>query len=162
MRTIRTLDELREQIGKEVAISPWVRVDQQRIDLFAQATGDHQWIHVDQERASQESAFGTTIAHGYLTLSLLPDLMSQAVTLPPSEMSINYGLNKVRFPAPVPQGSMLRARIKLKDMRWLPAMAGQPEARVVELIWESSIECDGMSKPACVAETISRRYDRIQ
>lgn len=98
MRTIRTLDELHEQIGKEVAISPWVRVDQQRIDLFAQATGDQQWIHVDQERASQESAFGTTIAHGYLTLSLLPDLMSQAMTLPPSEMSINYGLNKVRFP----------------------------------------------------------------
>ena len=78
MRTIRTLDELHEQIGKEIAISPWVRVDQQRIDLFAQATGDQQWIRVDQERASQESAFGTTIAHGYLTLSLLPDLMSQA------------------------------------------------------------------------------------
>lgn len=158
MLIIKNLDDLRDRLGQELAISPWVLIEQKHIDLFAQSTGDDQWIHVDAERAKRESAFGTTIAHGFLTLSLLPELMRRAFTLPPAKMSLNYGLNRVRFPAPVPVSSSLRGRFKLIEMRTLPQSSGESETLVTELVWESIIERQGAAKPVCVAESISRRY----
>ena len=111
VREITSLEELRSLIGQEVNVGDWFEVTQDRINQFAEATGDHQWIHIDQQRARVESPYGTTIAHGFLTLSLLSYLMSQTVRVKiPIKMGINYGLNKVRFPSPVPSGSRVRAR----------------------------------------------------
>jgi acyl dehydratase len=147
----KTLIDLRQRIGQEVAISDWVAVTQQRIDLFAEATDDHQWIHVDPTRAAAESPFHTTVAHGFFTLSLLPHLMSEALTLPPSKLTINYGLNRVRFPAPVRAGQQIRARIILLTMEDISGG--------VQITWKVTVELEGSDKPACIAETISRRYD---
>ncbi|MEY2661339.1 MAG: hypothetical protein RLZZ123_2511, partial [Pseudomonadota bacterium] len=114
MRIFNTLQELAALVGQELATSDWIEITQERINLFAQATGDHQWIHVDAQRA-KEGPFGTTIAHGYLTLSLMPSFFDSAMQVKETRMGINYGVNKVRFTSPVPVGSRLRARITLQS-----------------------------------------------
>ena len=154
MRTFQSLAELEAVVGQEVAVGEWLTIEQERVDRFADATDDHQWIHIDPERA-KAGPFGAPIAHGFLTLSLLPYLMGEAMGFPGTVMSVNYGLNKVRFPSPVPVGSRLRGRFRLLSVEHLTAQAGFPGA---QLVWEATIERDGSSKPACVAETVSRRY----
>lgn len=148
--TIHTLEELKQWVGKEIAVSDWLQVDQDRIDRFADATGDHQWIHVDPVRAKAESPFGSTIAHGYLTLSLLPHMMMETLAIEGGRMSINYGLNRVRFAAPVRAGDRIRTRFTLAE---LEDIAGG-----IQLTWHALIEIEGQHKPACVAEMIARRY----
>lgn len=149
MRSIN-LAELPELVGQELAVSDWVSVTQSRIDQFAQATGDHQWIHVDPERASQ-GPFGTTIAHGFLTLSMLPLFVESAVRFTDARMGVNYGLNRVRFTAPVPVNSRLRGRIRLLSVERLADQGWQ-------LGIELTVEREGSERPVCVAESISRRY----
>ena len=147
---IRSLEELKQWVGKEIAVSDWMQVTQERINLFADATGDHQWIHVDPVRAAAESPFGTTIAHGYLTLSLLPHMMMETLALSGSKISINYGLNRVRFAAPVRSNDRIRTRFSLTS---LEDISGG-----VQLTWHALVEIEGGHKPACVAEMIARRY----
>ena len=142
--------ELKSLVGQEVATSDWVTVTQERINMFAEATGDLQWIHIDVERSKRESPFGGPIAHGFLTLSLLPMLMANAIHLSDVKMGVNYGLNKVRFTAPVPAGSRVRAKLKLLNVEDITGGA--------QMTWEVTIEREGEDKPACVAESISRRY----
>lgn len=149
MRHFDKLQDLQALAGQEIGLSGWVTVDQQRIDRFAEATGDHQWIHVDPAKAAQ-GPFGKTIAHGFLTLSLLPELFAHAFDVRDVRMGVNYGLNKVRFTAPVPSGSRVRGRFVLRE--YLPIEGG------AQLTVEASIELEGSLKPACIAETISRRY----
>jgi acyl dehydratase len=150
-REIASLEELRSLTGQEVAVSDWVEVTQERINLFADATGDHQWIHVDVERAKNESPYGTAIAHGFLTLSLLSYLMSETVKIKlPIRMGINYGLNKVRFPSAVMAGSKVRARAALQSLEEIPG--GQ------QLVWNITVEREGADKPCCVAEWLVRYY----
>ena len=146
---IPTLASLKARVGEELAVGEWLTVDQAMIDKFADATGDHQWIHIDRERAA-EGPFGTTIAHGFLTLSLLPKLAESALKVDDVRMGVNYGLNRVRFPAPVPSGSRIRARMKL--LSYDPLDGG------AQLVMEVTMERDGSDKPVCVAETVSRRY----
>ncbi len=150
MREIASLVELKTLVGQEVAVSDWVEITQERVNLFAEATGDHQWIHLDVERSRKESPYGGTVAHGFLTLSLLPLLMGMAVRMLDVKMGVNYGLNKVRFPAPVPVGSRVRARMTLQLVEDIPGGA--------QVTWKVSIEREGGDKPVCVAESISRRY----
>ena len=147
---IRSLEELKQWVGKEVATSAWLTIDQDRIDRFADATGDHQWIHVDPIRAKAESPFGATIAHGYLTLSLLPHMMMETLDVQGGRMSINYGLNRVRFSAPVRSGDRIRARFTLAELEDIPGG--------IQVTWHALIAIDGQHKPACVAEMIARRY----
>ena len=147
---LRSLEELKQWVGKEIAVSDWMQVTQERINLFADATGDHQWIHVDPVRAAAESPFGTTIAHGYLTLSLLPHMMMETLALSGSKISINYGLNRVRFAAPVRSNDRIRTRFSLTS---LEDISGG-----VQLTWHALVEIEGGHKPACVAEMIARRY----
>ena len=149
--TIKSLEELRQWVGREIAASDWLAVDQERIDRFADATGDHQWIHVDPARAKVESPFGATIAHGYLTLSLLPHMMLETLEVQGGRMSINYGLNRVRFAAPVRSGDRIRARFTLASLEDTPGG--------IQLTGPALIEIEGQHKPACVAEMIARRYD---
>ena len=149
-REITSLEELRSLVGQEVAVGDWFEVTQDRINQFAEATGDHQWIHLDTERAKAESPYGTTIAHGFLTLSLLPAMMESAVTMSDVKMAVNYGLNKVRFPAPVPVGSWLRGRISVLAVDDIPEGA--------QVTWQVTVERSGSDKPVCVAELLSRRY----
>ncbi len=148
--TLHNLEELRQWIGKEVAVSDWLQVDQVRIDRFAEATGDHQWIHIDPARAASESPFGATIAHGYLTLSLIPHMMMETLAVEGGRMSINYGLNRVRFAAPVRCNDRIRTRFTLAAMEDIEGG--------VQLTWHALIEIEGQHKPACVAEMIARRY----
>lgn len=150
MRRFATLGELSALIGQEVAVSDWIDVSQERVDRFAEATGDRQWIHVDVERARQ-GPFGGPIAHGFLTLSLLPALIEQAFHVEGVRMGINYGLNKVRFVSPVPVGSRLRARFVLLGSENI-------DAGGVQITWRVTLEADGQSKPACVAESLIRYY----
>ena len=150
MKLALTIGELDSRVGQEVAVSPWVEIRQDRIDEFAKATGDFQWIHVDPERAKQ-SPFGATIAHGFLTLSLLPMMTDAAFALTDRTMGINYGLNKVRFPAPLPVGSQIRAGVRLASV--------QPVEGGVQVVAEVTIEREGFPKPCCVAETVARFYD---
>jgi acyl dehydratase len=150
MREFNSLAELKDLIGQEVAQSEWVDMSQERVNTFADATGDHQWIHIDVERAKRESPFGGPIAHGFLTLSLLPMLVANAIKLTYVKMGVNYGLNKVRFPSPVPVGSKLRARLKLLEIEDINDGA--------QFTWEVTIEREGQDKPVCVAESISRCY----
>ncbi|MFJ4290077.1 MaoC family dehydratase [Cupriavidus sp. NPDC089707] len=157
MRTIATLEELEALQGQEVAVSDWMEVTQQQVNQFAEATGDHQWIHVDVERAKKESPYGAPIAHGFLTLSLLPKFMQNALHMP-SKIGVNYGLNRVRFTAPVPVGSKLRARIKLLKVERLDPLPKSPELVGAQSTWEVTIEREGSERPVCVAESISRRY----
>ena len=149
MRRFATLEELAAQVGQPLADSDWILVDQSRIDAFAEATADRQWIHIDPARAAQ-GPFGETIAHGFLTLSLLPALLADAYAVDNVRMSVNYGLNRVRFPAPVPAGSRVRARVKL--------LAFEPLAQGAQLTLEATLERDGHAKPVCVAEMVARKY----
>jgi len=151
IRVIESIDEIRSLVGQQVGESDWFEVTQSRIDAFAGATLDHQWIHVDTGRAQTESPFGRTIAHGFLTLSLLSHLAKQAVKVEiPFKMGINYGLNRVRFPAPAPVGSRIRARLALQSVD------EQPE--YVQVIWAATVEVEGNQKPAMVAEWVVRYY----
>ncbi len=149
MIRIPTLASLKERVGEELAVGEWFTVDQATIDKFADVTGDHQWIHIDRERAAK-GPFGTTIAHGFLTLSLLPRLAASALEIGDVRMGVNYGLNRVRFPAPVPSGSRIRAHLKL--------LSYEPLDGGAQLVMEVTMERDGGDKPVCVAETVSRRY----
>ena len=150
MKTFQTLAELADCLGQEVAISDWLTVTQQQINLFAEATGDHQWIHVDPEKAAK-GPFGGPIAHGFLTLSLIPKFFESSFEIIGSRMGVNYGLNKVRFTSPVPVGSRLRARMKL--------LATQPiDNDGVQMTWEVTVEREGSGKPVCIAESLVRRY----
>ncbi|MDB0564442.1 MaoC family dehydratase [Ralstonia solanacearum] len=161
MRIIESLDALRELVGQEVAVSDWMEITQQQVNQFAEATGDRQWIHVDVERARRESPFGAPVAHGFLTLSLLPALMHNALDMPDVKMGVNYGLNKVRFMAPVPVGSRLRARVSLLGMEMLPSLQPSSDAPALtgaQMTWNVTIEREGQERPVCVAESISRRY----
>jgi acyl dehydratase len=142
------IDGLKEWIGKEVTVTDWVEVTQERIDEFAAATGDDQWIHVDRERAARESPYGTTVAHGFLTLSLLPFLLRE-IEIRGARMGINYGLNRVRFTGPVPAGARVRARFRLDGV--------EPIEGGVQTTWGVTVECEGQNKPALVAEWITRR-----
>jgi acyl dehydratase len=150
MKTFETLGDLAACVGQEVAVSGWVTITQEQVNLFAQATGDQQWIHVDVERARQ-GPFGAPIAHGFLTLSLLPVFFESSMEVTQSRMGVNYGLNKVRFTAPVPVGSRLRARMTL--------LASEPiENDGVQMTWSVRVEREGVEKPVCVAESLVRRY----
>lgn len=150
MKTFETLDDLAACVGQEVAVSEWVRITQQQVNRFAEATGDHQWIHVDEEKA-RNGPFGATVAHGFLTLSLLPVFFDSALQVRHSSVGINYGLNKVRFTAPVRVGSCLRGRLGL--------LAVQPiEGQGMQMTWSVLVECEGAAKPVCVAEALVRRY----
>ncbi|WP_327298481.1 MULTISPECIES: MaoC family dehydratase [unclassified Streptomyces] len=148
-RIFTSADELRAGIGDQLGPSDWLEIDQKRIDLFADATGDHQWIHVDPAKAAA-GPFGTTIAHGYLTLSLLPTLVPQIMRVEGMKMGINYGTDKVRFPATVPVGSRLRATAVLTDV----SEAGGG----VQVTAAVTVEREGGDKPVCVAESVSRYY----
>ncbi len=143
--------EMADHLGNEIGTSEWVLVDQAMIDKFADATGDHQWIHVDQERARREMPDGKTIAHGFLTLSLVPMLSASIYRIRQSSRGINYGLNRVRFTAPVQAGSRVRLSQKLQTIE--PVEGGQ------RLTFLSTIEIEGQSRPALVAETIALAYD---
>lgn len=148
------LADLRPKVGTEIHVGPWLTITQERIDAFAEATGDFQWIHVDPERARAESPFGTTVAHGYLTLSLIPYLTGGANNDQPSyvgvKMGVNYGLNRVRFPHPVTVGAKIRARTELVSVEEVKGG--------LQLVKKVTIEIEGAAKPACVAETVSRLY----
>ncbi|MGA3024409.1 MAG: MaoC family dehydratase [Bryobacteraceae bacterium] len=144
---VYTLDELRPLIGQEVGLSPWFEITQDAINRFADVSGDHQWIHVDVERARSESRYGNTIAHGFLTLSLLSHLSRQAVDVRSGlPMRVNYGLNRVRFPSPVVAGSRVRARFAPQSVS------------ASEIVWLVTMEIEGGEKPALVAEWITRFY----
>ncbi|MBX3051067.1 MAG: MaoC family dehydratase [Caldilineaceae bacterium] len=149
------LTDLRSKVGTETHVGAWLVIDQARIDAFAEATLDNQWIHVDPERASRESPFGGPVAHGYLTLSLIPHLAGRVNAGKPLhpgiQLSVNYGLNRVRFPHPVVAGSRVRARTELVSVE---EVAGD----CLQLVSKVTVEIDGASKPACVAETVSRMY----
>jgi len=144
-----SLDELRAAVGTDAFTSEWLTVDQKRIDQFADATSDHQWIHVDAEKAAA-GPFGTTIAHGYLTLSLLPALFADLYRIAGTRMGVNYGLNKVRFPAPLPSGSRVRATAR--------PLSVEDVAGGVQITSQVTVEREGGDKPVCVAETVSRLY----
>ena len=148
--TTTTLAELAGLTGTELGTSDWVEVTQERVNLFADATGDHQWIHVDVERANRESPFGGPIGHGYLTLSLLIPMWSQVLDVTDASMAVNYGLNKVRFPAPVPVGSKVRLTATLADVAEITS--GH------QLTVTAVIEREGGDKPVCIAEPIFRVY----
>jgi acyl dehydratase len=149
-QTTVSLRELESRVGQEVGVSPWVEISQARIDEFAKATEDFQWIHCDPERA-KSSPFGSTIAHGFLTLSMLPKLSESTFSFSDRRMGVNYGLNKVRFTSPVPSGAKIRGRFTLAKYEKIPGNG-------VQTTWSVSIEREGGERPVCVAETISRHY----
>jgi acyl dehydratase len=149
VRVISCIDEAVEAVGQELGVSQWLAVDQERINAFADATGDHQWIHVDVERARTESPYGATIAHGFLTLSLIPALSKENYRIDDAKMGINYGLNRVRFLGPVPAGSRIRLRSELVN-------AAKVDDTTVDLTVRQTVELDGSDKPAAVAEVIAR------
>ncbi|MFG2331895.1 MaoC family dehydratase [Streptomyces sp. NPDC048604] len=148
-RIFTSAEELTAAVGEQLGYSAWLEIEQKRFDLFAEATGDHQWIHVDPERAAA-GPFGRTIAHGYLTLSLLPTLVPQIMRVEGMKMGLNYGTNKVRFPSPVPVGSRLRASAVLTEVT--EAGGG------VQVTATVTVEREGGDKPVCVAESVSRYY----
>jgi acyl dehydratase len=150
MKTLQDLAELPSLVGQEVVVSDWLTVTQDMVNQFAAATGDHQWIHVDVERA-RAGPFGAPIAHGFLTLSLIPRFFESSLEIRNARMGVNYGLNKVRFTAPVPVGSRLRARMKLLSCDAI-------ENGGMQMAWEVIIEREGADKPVCIAESLGRRY----
>src|SRR6266568_9392120 len=150
MPTELTLKELAEAKDRDLGASPWVRVDQRHIDLFAEATGDHQWIHVDPE-AAKAGPFGGTIAHGYLSLSLVTLMFSELVSVQGIRMGVNYGLNRLRFPAPVPVGSRIRLAGKVAAVEEISGDSAQVQV-------DLTVELEGSAKPACVAQAIYRYY----
>ena len=149
MTSGRRMDELADLVGSELGVSDWQVVTQDQVNLFADATGDHQWIHVDPERA-RSGPFGQTIAHGFLTLALQPALLHDLALVDGYRLAVNYGLNRVRFPAPVPVGARIRARAILK--------AAEAVAGGTQVVLESTVEVEGQDKPGCVAETVTRYY----
>jgi len=149
MKTALKIRDLESRVGQEIAVSPWVEMPQERIDLFAKATEDFQWIHVDPARAKQ-SPYGSTIAHGFLTLSMLPKLIESTFEFSDRKMGVNYGLNKVRFTAPVPAGAKIRGRFTLAKFEKLEGG--------VQTTWSVTVEREGGDKPVMVAESISRHY----
>ena len=150
MKILSSLADLRALMGTTVAVSDWLTITQAQIDLFAQATGDHQWIHVDPVRAAQ-GPFGAPIAHGFLTLSLIPQMMESSLRVDGVRMGVNYGLNKVRFIAPVPVNSRLRGHMKLLEVQDI-------DKGGLQQLWEVTIEREGAAKPVCVAESLVRQY----
>jgi acyl dehydratase len=150
MKTFQTLAELAACTGQEVAVSDWLTITQEQINQFAEATGDRQWIHIDPDRA-KAGPFGSPIAHGFLTLSLLPQFFASALHVEQTRMGVNYGLNKVRFMSPVPVGSALRARLFL--------VSAEPiDNDGMQMTWDVTIEREGVTKPVCVAQSLSRSY----
>lgn len=150
MKTFQTYSDLAACAGQDVAVSEWITVTQQQVNQFADATGDHQWIHVDVERA-RSGPYQGTIAHGYLTLSLLPQFFQSAFRVEQKGMSLNYGLNKVRFMSPVLVGSRLRARLHLAES--VPLDGGG-----FQMTWDVTVEREGVDKPVCVAQSLARHY----
>jgi acyl dehydratase len=150
MRTFETLSDLAAIVGQEVGVSDWITITQEQVNLFAQATGDHQWIHVDVARATA-GPFGAPIAHGFLTLSLLPKFFESTFAITQTGMGVNYGLNKVRFTSPVPVGSRLRSRMTLLKIEPI-------DNHGMQMTWNVAVEREGTAKPVCIAESISRRY----
>ena len=148
---IANLADLRDKVGQQIVVSDWLQVGQDRIDAFAECVGDHQWIHVDAERARRESPFGTTIAHGFLTLSLLSKLLGESIRFQSAKMGVNYGFNRVRFTGPVPAGSRVRGRFTLKN---LDEIQGG-----VQMTWDVTVDREGDDKPCLVAEWVTRRYE---
>jgi acyl dehydratase len=144
-----SLDELKAAVGTEVGVGEWLEISQERVNQFADATDDHQWIHIDPERAAS-GPFGTTIAHGFLTLSLIPGLVDGMTRVEGVTMGVNYGVNKVRFPAPVPVGSRVRARVEVLTVDDVPGGS--------QVVSKVTIEREGGDKPVCVAETVARFY----
>jgi len=151
MRIFTDLEALAACLGQEVAVSDWHTVTQEQINRFADATGDHQWIHVDPTRA-QQGPFGTTVAHGFLTLSLMPLFLTTAMRVDSVRMGVNYGMNRVRFTSPVPVGSRLRARFRLQACESI-------EPRGCQITWDTLVEREGSDKPVCVAEFLARSYE---
>jgi len=149
-RTVLDPRELKDHVGQELGVSPWLEIDQARIDAFAHSTGDLQWIHVDPERARASSPYKTTIAHGYLTLSLVPGLAGQTLEWVNRRMGVNYGVNRVRFPGPVPVGSRVRARFKLAQCEDFEGG--------VQATMDVTMEREGADKPVMVAQLVSRHY----
>jgi acyl dehydratase len=149
-RTIDGIDGLKAAVGEHLGYSPWLEITQERVNQFAEATGDFQWIHVDVERAKAESPFGGPIAHGYLTLSLLPSLMPKVVQTSGFSMGVNYGCNRVRFMSPVPVGAQLRLGLKLLSVDDIAGGA--------QMVYEATFEVEGSEKPSCVAEVVLRSY----
>lgn len=148
---IETLDALKDYVGREIGASEWMVVTQERINQFAEATEDRQWIHVDSDRAKRESPFGVTIAHGFLTLSLISRLVKDAIQISGcTRLTINYGLNRVRFPSPVRERSKIRGRFTLVSF--------QDRGEAQEAVLDVSVECEGNDKPCCVAEWVVRYY----
>jgi acyl dehydratase len=146
-----TLDDLRTQVGKEIGVSAWREVTQSQIDRFAEITGDRQWIHVDQDRARRESPYGTTIAHGFLTVALLSQLINEAVEIDGDfKLRVNYGFNRLRFTGAVPSGARIRGRFTLHSIKEVEGG--------VEIAWLSTVEVEGRDKPALVAEWLGRTY----
>ena len=149
-KTAIRVRDLESRVGEEVGVSPWVEISQERIDLFAKATEDFQWIHVDPARA-KGSPFGGTIAHGYLTLSMLPKLTESTFEFSDRKMGVNYGMNRVRFTSPVPSGAKIRGRFVLAKYEKI-------DGNGVQTTWNVTIEREGGDKPVCVAESISRHF----
>ncbi len=147
---VETLDALREFVGREIAVTDWLTVTQDRIQQFAETTEDRQWIHVDRERAQRESPYGATVAHGFLTLSLLSYFVKQAIQVRGVRMGVNYGLNRVRFPAPVRADSKIRARVSLQALKEL--------SEGVEAVFSMVVEGEGTGKPCCAADWVVRYY----
>ena len=151
MLELASLRDLKDRVGEEVVVSDWLEMTQERINAFAEATGDHQWIHVDPERARRDSPFGVPIAHGFLTLSLLSKFLSESVRFSQSKMGVNYGINRLRFTAPVPVGARIRARLTVKRLEELQGG--------VQVTWAVELEREGSDKPCLVAEWLTRRYE---
>lgn len=149
MKTFESPQDLLDFVGQEAGVSDWFEITQERINTFADATDDYQWIHIDPERA-KGGPYGATVAHGYLTLSLLAPLMNQVYEVKGRKMGVNYGLNKVRFPAPVPVGSRLRVRAVMGSAEEVPGG--------VQIVWQVTVELEGSEKPACFAEPLVRIY----
>ena len=146
-REFNTADELKAAVGEHLGYSEWLEIDQKRIDLFADATGDHQWIHIDPEKA-KDGPFGSTIAHGYLTLSLTNYFLPQIMSVPGASMGVNYGANKLRFPSPVPTGKRVRCGAEMTE--------AEDVKNGVQVIVTLTVEVEGSDRPACVVESVSR------
>jgi acyl dehydratase len=144
------IDDAKAKVGQEIGFSEWMLIDQARVNGFAEVTGDHQWIHVDVERAKRESPFGGPIAHGYLTVSLLAKFAGECIAVDGIKLAVNYGLNRVRFASPVKVGSRLRARFVLAAVDDIAGGA--------QMTWQATVEIDGGEKPACIAEMLTRWY----
>jgi acyl dehydratase len=142
--------DAKTRIGQEIGVTDWMLIDQERVNGFAEVTGDRQWIHIDAERAKRESPFGGPIAHGYLTLSLLAKFAGEVISVEGSKLAVNYGLNRVRFMSPVKVGSRVRARFVLAQLDEIPGGA--------QLVWQTVIEIEDSDKPACAAEMVTRWY----